>query len=87
MPRLTTIRRTTRRASRRTGAPVGRKPERLLAKLEPLIESNKADELMVTAMIFDHVPSKHSYELLAKALAQMLKSARRTTFSAFRMVQ
>jgi alkanesulfonate monooxygenase SsuD/methylene tetrahydromethanopterin reductase-like flavin-dependent oxidoreductase (luciferase family) len=70
MPRLTTIRRTTRRASRRTGRawPVG-KPETVLAKLEPLIESNKADELMVTAMIFDHVPCKHSYELLAKALA------------------
>ena len=45
------------------------KPETVLAKLEPLIESNKADELMVTAMIFDHVPCKHSYELLAKALA------------------
>ena len=67
MPRLTTIRRTTRRASRRTGS-VG-KPETVLAKLEPLIESNKADELMVTAMIFDHVPCEHSYELLAKALA------------------
>ena len=44
------------------------KPEKVLAKLEPLIESNKADELMVTAMIFNHVACKHSSELLAKVL-------------------
>ena len=55
-------------AQNRARLPVG-KPETVLAKLEPLIESNKADELMVTAMIFDHVPCEHSYELLAKALA------------------
>ncbi len=27
----------------------------------------KADELMVTSMIFDHAARKHSYELLAQA--------------------
>ena len=38
-----------------------------MAKLEPLIASTKADELMVTTMIFDHAARKHSYDLLAKA--------------------
>ena len=36
------------------------------AKLEPLIEGTKADELMVTTMIFDHAARRHSYELLAQ---------------------
>jgi hypothetical protein len=34
-----------------------------------LIEATKVDELMVTAMLFDHGARKHSYELLAKAFA------------------
>jgi luciferase family oxidoreductase group 1 len=37
------------------------------AKLAPLIESTKADELMVTTMIYDHQARKRSYELLAEA--------------------
>ena len=37
------------------------------ARLLPLIEATKADELMVTTMIFDHAARKRSYELLAKA--------------------
>ena len=37
------------------------------ARLMPLIEATQADELMVTAMIFDHKARKHSYELLARA--------------------
>ena len=40
-----------------------------MAKLKPLIEATKADELMVTTMIFDHAARKRSYELLAKAFA------------------
>jgi hypothetical protein len=32
----------------------------------PLIEATRADELMVTSMIFSHEARKHSYELLAK---------------------
>ena len=38
-----------------------------MAHLKPLIASTKADELMVTTMIYDHEARKHSYELLAKA--------------------
>jgi luciferase family oxidoreductase group 1 len=44
-------------------------PATIAAKLAPLIESTKADELMVTTMIFDHEARKHSYELLAKLFA------------------
>jgi luciferase family oxidoreductase group 1 len=44
-------------------------PATIKAKLEPLIEATKADEVMVTTMIFDHEARKHSYELLAKAFS------------------
>lgn len=37
--------------------------------LEPLIAATKADEVMITSMIFDHAARKHSYELLAEAFA------------------
>jgi len=39
----------------------------VLGKLAPLIEATKADELMVTTMIFSHEARRRSYELLAKA--------------------
>ncbi len=42
-------------------------PATVKARLEPLIAATKADELMVTAMIYDHDARKHSYELLADA--------------------
>ncbi len=42
-------------------------PATVRAKLMPLIEATKADELMVTTMIYSHAARKHSYELLAKA--------------------
>jgi len=38
-----------------------------MARLSPLIAATKADELMVTTMIFSHEARKHSYELLAQA--------------------
>lgn len=41
-------------------------PKTVMAKLEPLIAATKAQEVMVTTMIFDHAARKHSYELLAK---------------------
>ena len=44
-------------------------PATIKAKLAPLIEATKADELMVTTMIFDHEARKQSYELLAKLFA------------------
>jgi luciferase family oxidoreductase group 1 len=39
------------------------------AKLTELIEATKADEVMVTTMIYDHDARKRSYELLMHALA------------------
>ncbi|MEP7032043.1 MAG: LLM class flavin-dependent oxidoreductase [Pseudolabrys sp.] len=53
-------------AQNRTKVSVG-SPETVMAKLKPLIEATKADEVMVTTMIFDHEARKRSYELLARA--------------------
>jgi luciferase family oxidoreductase group 1 len=39
----------------------------VLARLEPLIAATKADEIMVTTMIYDHNARRRSYELLAQA--------------------
>lgn len=50
-------------------------PATVKAKLLPLIESTKADELMVTSMIFDHAARRRSYELLASAFASDQKSS------------
>ena len=36
-------------------------------KLSALVAATKADELMITSMIFDHGARKRSYELLAEA--------------------
>jgi luciferase family oxidoreductase group 1 len=36
------------------------------ARLQPLIDATKADELMITSMIYDHAARRHSYELLAR---------------------
>jgi luciferase family oxidoreductase group 1 len=56
-------------AQNRTKLSVGA-PATVKARLEPLITATKADELMVTTMIFDHEARKHSYELLARAFAE-----------------
>jgi len=53
-------------AQNRTRMSVGA-PATVKARLDPLIAATQADELMVTAMIFDHEARKHSYELLAEA--------------------
>ncbi|MGI8526184.1 MAG: LLM class flavin-dependent oxidoreductase [Pseudolabrys sp.] len=42
-------------------------PLTVLAKLKLLIEATKADEMMITTMIFDHAARRRSYELLAEA--------------------
>jgi luciferase family oxidoreductase group 1 len=39
----------------------------VMAHLAPLIEATRADELMITTMIYDHEARKHSYALLAEA--------------------
>ena len=57
-------------AQNRTRLSVG-SPATVKAKLEPLIAATKADELMITTMIFDHAARKRSYELLAKAFATL----------------
>ena len=41
--------------------------ETVRSRLLPLIESTRADELMVTTMVYDHAARRHSYELLAQA--------------------
>ncbi len=42
-------------------------PATVLERLAPLIAETKADELMVTTMVYDHAARRHSYELLAQA--------------------
>ncbi len=42
-------------------------PATVRERLAPLIATTKADELMVTTMIYDHAARRHSYELLAHA--------------------
>ncbi len=42
-------------------------PATVKARLEPLIAATQAQELMITAMIYDHEARKRSYELLAGA--------------------
>ena len=46
---------------------VGRRAVTIKPRLDALLGVTKADELMVTTMIFDHAARKHSYELLAQA--------------------
>jgi alkanesulfonate monooxygenase SsuD/methylene tetrahydromethanopterin reductase-like flavin-dependent oxidoreductase (luciferase family) len=40
---------------------------KVMDRLRALIEATRADELMITTMVYDHAARKHSYELLAKA--------------------
>jgi luciferase family oxidoreductase group 1 len=44
-------------------------PATVMDKLKPLIAATKANEVMVTTMIFDHAARKRSYALLAQAFA------------------
>ena len=41
--------------------------ETIMSRLTPLIEATRADEVMVTTMVYDHGARRHSYELLARA--------------------
>ena len=41
--------------------------ETLRARLDPLIAATRADEVMITTMIYDHGARRHSYEVLAQA--------------------
>jgi luciferase family oxidoreductase group 1 len=53
-------------ARNRTRLMVGTK-SKIAAQLEPLIAATKADELMITTMVYDHEARKRSYVLLAEA--------------------
>ncbi len=44
-------------------------PERVKERLDALIEATRADELMITTMVYDHAARRHSYELLAQAFS------------------
>jgi luciferase family oxidoreductase group 1 len=41
-------------------------PSTVHARLTPLIEATKANEVMITTMIYDHGARRHSYELMAR---------------------
>jgi luciferase family oxidoreductase group 1 len=41
--------------------------ETVRTRLDPLLASTKADEVMITTMIYDHAARRRSYELLARA--------------------
>jgi luciferase family oxidoreductase group 1 len=41
--------------------------ETVRARLEPVIAATKADEVMISTMIYDHGARRHSYEVLARA--------------------
>ena len=49
-------------------------PEQVHERIAALAESTKADEVMITTMVFDHDARKHSYEMIAKAFAPKLSS-------------
>jgi hypothetical protein len=46
-----------------------------MAKLQPMIEESKADELMVITAVYDHEARKKSYSLLADAFGLSRKAA------------
>jgi len=48
--------------------------DKVMDRLKALIAATRADELMVTTMVYDHAARKHSYELLARAFALMPQS-------------
>ena len=41
-------------------------PAQVHARIVELVDVTKADEVMITTMVFDHAARKHSYELLAR---------------------
>jgi luciferase family oxidoreductase group 1 len=42
-------------------------PDSVTARLKPLIEATRADEVMITSMLYDHRARRRSYELMAQA--------------------
>jgi luciferase family oxidoreductase group 1 len=50
-------------------------PAQARERIQALADMTKADEVMITTMVFDHAARKHSYELLARAFALQDTSA------------
>jgi luciferase family oxidoreductase group 1 len=50
-------------------------PATVVAKLTPLIEATKAEEVIITTMIYDHTARRHSYALLAEAFGLAKRTA------------
>ena len=48
-------------------------PAQVHARISELADVTKADEVMITTMVFDHAARKHSYALIAQAFG--LKAA------------
>jgi luciferase family oxidoreductase group 1 len=59
-------------ARHRTRLVVG-KIDTVKSRLLALVELTRADELMVTTMVYDHTARRHSYELLAQAFGLMAR--------------
>jgi luciferase family oxidoreductase group 1 len=57
------------RIARQRGRLVVGGVDTVLSRLQSLINATKADELMVTTMVYDHAARRHSYEILAQAFA------------------
>jgi alkanesulfonate monooxygenase SsuD/methylene tetrahydromethanopterin reductase-like flavin-dependent oxidoreductase (luciferase family) len=55
-----------RMARQRTRLVIGG-PEKVKDRLLAPVEKTRADELMITTMVFDHGARRHSYEVLAQA--------------------
>ena len=53
--------------------------ETLRTRLDPLLAATKADEVMVTTMIYDHAARRRSFELLAQAFGLVRVPERQTT--------
>ena len=51
-------------------------PRQVHERIMGLAEITKADEVMITTMVFDHAARKHSYELLAREFRLGNDSAR-----------
>jgi luciferase family oxidoreductase group 1 len=48
--------------------------DQVMNRLQALIETTRADELMITTMVYDHAARKRSYELLAQAFGLVTQS-------------
>jgi alkanesulfonate monooxygenase SsuD/methylene tetrahydromethanopterin reductase-like flavin-dependent oxidoreductase (luciferase family) len=50
-------------------------PDTVREGLAAFVESTQADELIITAQVFDHEARKHSYTLVAEQHAKLAASA------------